>query len=274
MTGVEKIMLALLLTVFIGGVAGFLGGLFGMGGGVVLVPAFLALFDWLAFGSPTVIKEAVGTSLLLVVPTGLGAVRRQCALGNLDTVFCRRWIPYIILGALIGAILSRWFADDVLKVVFLCYLIVCIVILLALRNKEGINHQGPRGWPLRLAAAIIGGFSVMLGTGGGSLVGPYMKLQGVPLKKALGISSATTIAIGAAGSIGMIVVGWNVPGRLPYSLGYVNIIATVITAPLMYWISPMGVSLAHKLSKPWLMTYYVIFLMFVFGYMFWHTMCC
>lgn len=271
MTGVEQLILASILVLVIGGIAGFLGGFFGMGGGIVLVPTFLALFTWLSHGSSGAIKEAIGTSLILVIPTGLGAVRRQRALGNLDVGFCKSWLPYTAFGAIIGAALSLLFGGIVLKIIFLAYLIVCIIVLLVLRDQKPGGRGGPRGWPARFAATVIGAFSTMLGIGGGTLVVPYLRLHRIGMKRALGVSSATTIAIGAMGSIGMIIVGWGAPGRLPYSLGYISIVAAVLIAPLMYWMSPLGVSAAHKLSKAWLKAYYVIFLMVAFAFMLWHT---
>lgn len=255
----------------IGALAGFSGGLFGMGGGIVLVPAFLSLFGWVTSGSAASIKQAIGTSLFLVIPAGLGAVRKQYELGNLDLKFCRKWIPYVATGAVLGVAFSLFFGGIVLKIIFLAYLLVCIVIFLVLKDKKGKSPRRPRGWMRRIGGLVIGGFSVMLGIGGGTLAAPFLKINGCGLKKALGLSSATTIAVGIVGSIGMIVIGWGVSGRVPYSLGYVNLVAVVLITPLMFCLSPLGVSVAHRMPKAWLRASYAMFLMIVFGYMFWHT---
>ncbi len=268
---IENTAWVLLATILIGTVAGFVGGLFGMGGGVVLVPAFLALFSWVSPASAITMKQAVGTSLFLVIPAGLGAVRKQRALGNLDLKFCARWIPYVAMGAALGTGLSLLVHGDVLKIIFLVYLLVCVIIFIVLRDKKKQDSDHPHGWKRRLGAILIGAFSVMLGIGGGTLAAPFLKLNGCTLKKALGLSSATTIAVGFVGAMGMIAIGWGVPGRVPYSLGFVSLPAIVLITPLMFWLSPLGVSVAHRLSKRWLEAGYVIFLMVVFGYMLWHT---
>jgi uncharacterized protein len=267
----EDIVLRIVLTLAIGVLAGFLGGLFGMGGGVVLVPAFLALFGWIEPGSAVTMKQAVGTSLFLVIPAGWGAVRKQYSLGNLDGKFCARWIPFVAIGALLGAALSLLFHGTVLKIVFLSYLLVCIVVFVVFKDKKGGGSSHPHGWIRRVGGLVIGAFSVMLGIGGGTLAAPFLKVHGCSLKKALGLSSATTIAVGIVGSIGMMIIGWGVSGRVPYSIGYVSMVASVLCAPLMFWVSPIGVSVAHKMPKSWLQAAYVVFLMVVFGYMLWHT---
>ena len=269
---IENIILILLLTILIGAAAGFLGGLFGMGGGIVLVPAFLAFFGWLVPGfSSVTIKEAVGTSLFLVIPAGLGAARKQLALGNLDLKFCARWIPYVATGAALGVGLSLLVHGAVLKITFLVYLLLCIVIFIVLRDRKNQVTDQPHGWKRRLGGLLIGAFSVMLGVGGGTLSAPFLKLSGCTLRKALGLSSATTIAVGFIGAIGMAAIGWGVAGRVPYSLGFVNLPAVVLIAPLMFYLSPLGVSVAHRMPRAWLEAAYLMFLMVVFGYMLWHT---
>jgi uncharacterized membrane protein YfcA len=267
----ETWIIGLVVTLLVGSAAGFLSGFFGIGGGIILVPAFLWLFGWVDPAAGATIKEAIGTSLILVIPSGLGAVRKQIAIGNLDLKLCVRWAIYIAIGAACGISLSALFHPAVLKTIFMAYLLLCVIIMLVLKSnpKKADGFPGQQGqiW----GGVVIGALSVLLGVGGGTFVTPYFRLYGCRLKKAIGISSATTIVIGVVGAVGMIVTGWNAPGRVPYSLGYVSVIAAVLVAPLMFWLSPYGVTVAQRLSRAWLKALYVIFLMLLFGYMVWHT---
>ena len=267
----QEIILLLLLGVFIGCVAGFTGGLFGMGGGVVLVPTLLGVFHFLGSDPTTSMKQAVATSLLLVIPAGVGAVRKQWSLHNLDLQFCKRWVPYVAIGAFFGVLLSLVFSGGALKITFLVYLLLCIVILLVLKEKKGLGQGRPHGWVRRSGGLFIGAFSVMLGIGGGTLTVPFLKLNKCPIRQALGLSSATTIGVGLIGSLGMIVIGLGHENLAAYSLGFVNLPAAAVIAPFMFWLSPHGVSCAHKVSRRWLNLLYIIFLAVVFGYMLWHT---
>ncbi len=266
----ETYIIAIVFTLVIGTLAGFLSGFFGIGGGVVLVPAFLWLFNWV---DPTVnatIKEATGTSLFLVIPAGLGAVRKQLMLGNLDRQFCTRWAIYVAIGSVLGIGLSLVFQASAIKTFFMAYLLLSVIIFLVFKEKKGPGDGLPGSQGQIWGGVVIGAFSVLLGVGGGTFVTPYFKLFGCPLRKAIGISSATTIVVGIVGSIGMVITGWGAPGRVPYSIGYVSVIAAVLVSPLMFLMSPYGVSVANRISKSWLTALYIVFLMILFGYMVWH----
>jgi uncharacterized membrane protein YfcA len=268
---IETWIIAVVVSVVIGALAGFLGGFFGIGGGVILVPAFLWLFGWVDPAAGSTIKEAIGTSLFLVIPAGLGAVRKQRALGNLELRFCTRWAIYIAVGAVCGIGLSLLFHPGLIKTIFTVYLLLCVIIMLVLKEKPGHRSGFPGQQGQIWGGVVIGALSVLLGVGGGAFVTPYFKLHGCALKKAIGISSATTVVVGLVGTIGMIITGWDAPGRVPYSLGYVSVIVAVLVGPLMFVMSPYGVAAAHRISKSWLKALYVIFLMLLFGYMVWHT---
>lgn len=267
----ETIALFVVLAVVVGIASGFLAGFFGVGGGVVLVPVFLSLFHWLSPGASSVMKEAVGTALFLVIPAGIAAVRRQSHLGNIDAQQGLRWAIYVAVGALLGTVVSHYVHGGVLKIIFLFYLVFCLLLLLLVKERKDGLDKSPQGLFARTMPGIIGCVSVLLGIGGGTLATPILRLYGSSMKRALGFASATTVSVGLIGAVGMMIAGWGVPGRVPYSIGYVSIIASVLIGPFMFWASPKGVSVAHQLPKGTLRVLYILFLTTIFGYMLWQS---
>lgn len=251
-------------------IAGYAAGFFGMGGGVVLVPVLLTLYHFAQTPSMYAFHQAVGTSLSLVIPAGVGAVIKQVQLHNVDYKFCKGWLPWVVLGAIIGGLLVSYANPQYLKIIFICYLFLSICIVIFYRGKS--RHDGlPKSIYKTTGGVIIGGFSVMLGIGGGTLTVPFLRLNHYPMKRSLALSSVTTIAIGVVGCIAMILLGLGKPGRLPYSLGYVNWLSFLIIAPFMLWLSPHGVRKANQIDKHLLQMLYVVFLAVVMGYMIYHV---
>ena len=255
----------------VGVIAGYAAGLFGIGGGVVLVPAFVTVFPYLGTSHTVLMHSAVGTCLALIVPGAIMSSRKQYQQGNLDVPLLRSWLPGIAVGIVLGALLMRVFPTLALKLLFVIFLLCASIYAVVKKEAE----QGGCGLPparIRKAAGVfIGALSVMLGIGGGTFSVPFYRYFHYPLKRAIALSSATGAVIGAGGAIGAIVTGWGLEGRAPYSLGYVNVAALLILTPCMMIFSPLGSKSANALPESALKRTYIVFLSAMTLYMAYQT---
>lgn len=247
----------LLATLGAGVLASYVAGLFGIGGGVVLVPALLTILPYFGASHDIVMHAAVGTTLSLNAPATLMAARKQYQLGNLELNLFRFWIGPVLGGVVLGAFLINYFSTEILKIFFTVYLILVTLVGVFEKNKSRIGEGYPKGWGKYPVGFLIGTTSVLLGIGGGSFTVPYLKFWDYPLKKAIALSTATSFFIGLSGAIGLILDGWGKVGRPPFSLGYVFLPAFLLLTPVAMLISPWGARSAHALSErtlKWLFT--------------------
>lgn len=260
--------LTLLLSILIAGVvACYTAGLFGIGGGIVLVPTFLTLFDYFGAAPAIVMHCAVATSLALIIPGALSASRTQYKAGKLDTKLYLRWIPMVALGSVIGAITIDFVHSQTLKIVFTGYLFVCITVVILKRTGAGDPDSYPRGLIRYTAGTVIGAFSTWLGIGGGTFTVPFYRLFNYPLKNAVALSTATALVIGLIATIGNLMTGRNEGGLPAYSWGYVNVAAFIIVAPIGILITPLGARTSNALPPRIHKWIYVAFLILVAAYM-------
>ncbi len=255
------------ILIFGGIAAGYTGGLFGVGGGTVLVPVFLTIFPFFHAAHSVVMHMAIGTSLALLIPNTLMAAHKHYKMGNLDLDLCKKWLPFIIIGAIIGAAAVSYIPTIYLKVIFAIYLYASCVFVILKKEKVDQIDGVPHGISMIVAGIVIGGFSVLLGIGGGTLSVPYSQLHHYSMRKAIGVASAIGVFIGIVGTIGVIISGWGVSGRPPFSIGFVNVLAFIIAAPLVIFTAPYGVKAVTRLSKKHLRWIYAGFLLVVGIYM-------
>jgi uncharacterized protein len=252
-----------------GMVAGFSSGLFGIGGGIVLVPTLMTVLPFFHAAPNLVMHMAVGTSLALIFPGSLMASRKQFQLGNLNLDLFFFWIQMVILGIMVGSILINFISNEALKIYFAVYLLG--VTLYAIFQKEpplGVEKIPSRSL-MRLAGFLVGVLSVLLGIGGGTFTVPFFHFSHYPLKKAIALSSATGVVISLAGVVGVILGGWGKSGLPRYSLGYLHLPAFLFLTPGMMFFAPLGARAAHKLPMKPLKIFYIGFLALMTGYMFW-----
>ncbi|OGT67708.1 MAG: hypothetical protein A3J38_06620 [Gammaproteobacteria bacterium RIFCSPHIGHO2_12_FULL_45_9] len=243
-------------------VAGYIGALFGVGGGTVLVPAMLLFFAPFAPNTATVMHTALGTSLALIIPNGLMAALHQIRSGALDYRQFKQWVPFVMGGAVVGAILAHFCSADALKGLFTGYLFASAAFG-ALKHRfvrQGEIVTLPHA-ACRVGGPMIGMLSVLLGIGGGAFIVPFCQALRYPIKKAIALSSATTVVVGVVGAIGAIGMGWHVPGRMSFSWGYVNWLAFLLVMPFIVIASPWGVRTANRLPPQWVHRLYTVFLL-------------
>lgn len=231
--------------------AGFIAGLLGVGGGLLIVPVLVFIFHAQFFPEQIVMHLALGTSLASIIFTSLSSVRAHHAHRAVNWRIWRQVTPGVLLGTFLGSLGAAYLSATFLKIFFVVFVFyVGAQLLLDIKPKAA--RDLPRLPGMLAAGSIIGAVSSLVGIGGGTLSVPFMTWCNIKLHEAIGTSAAIGLPIALAGSLGYITSGLNAPALLPaYSVGYVYlpalialVIASVVTAPL-------GAKLAHRLPvKP------------------------
>lgn len=252
-----------------GVVSGIAAGLLGIGGGAIIVPALSTALLLLGYDSDVVQHVAVGTSLAIIIPTGIMSARAHYKRGALDLNILKLWAPFIVAGTFIGGLMAGMFSGDVLRVVFavMAFLIAANIIF-AFQTKV-MGHLHGSSLTHRISAFVVGYISSLMGIGGGSLTVPTLVAFGATMHAAVGTSAAVGVAIAISGTLGFIISGWGASGLPPLSFGYINLLALVLVAVLAAVFAPLGAALAHRLDQKTLKYVFAAFLVFVGLNMLW-----
>ncbi|MEO1037971.1 MAG: sulfite exporter TauE/SafE family protein [Pseudomonadota bacterium] len=238
------LLIALAIT---GAFAGLIAGLFGIGGGVVMVPALFFVFSALGYGD-TAMHAAVGTSLAVIVATSLRSVAEHAKRGAVDFQVLKTWTPWIILGALAGPAVADLAPGEVLTGLFGVVALLLSAQFFFGRPDWRLAEDLP-GLPLRgVLGAGIGIMSSLMGIGGGVFGVTLMTLCGRTIHTAVATAAGLGVAIGAPAALGFIIAGWDEVARPPFSLGYVNMAGFAVLAGSAFFLAPEGARLAHRLN--------------------------
>jgi uncharacterized membrane protein YfcA len=261
------------LGLMVTGVAsGIAAGLLGIGGGAIIVPALSTALAWLGYDSDVVQHVAVGTSLAIIIPTGIMSARAHHKRGALDMKVLRLWAPFIVAGTFIGGLMAGYFSGDVLRIVFaVMAFVIAANIVFAFQTKL-MGHLHSSSLVHRISAFVVGYISSLMGIGGGSLTVPTLVAFGSTMHAAVGTSAAIGVAIAVSGTLGFIISGWGVAGLPPLSVGYINLVAMVLVAVLAAVFAPVGASIAHKLDQKTLKYVFAAFLVVVGLNMLWKVL--
>lgn len=256
-------LIYLLVLVPAGALAGIMAGLFGIGGGIILVPVLQSVFVSFNYPADLAMHMAVATSLASIVATGLSASLSHARHGSVDLIALRRLAPAVAFGALSGTLVAGYLGG-----VFLSFLFVAFAATMAIlmsRGQKGIAlaRQLPQGGRAILLGSVIGSLSSMLGIGGGTMSVPTLNACGLTMARAVGTGSALGLCIAVPGVIGFAITGASLVETPPYSLGYVNLLALAVISPLSVLTAPYGVRLAHRFSETALRQGFAIFLIMV-----------
>ena len=241
-------------------VGGLIAGLFGVGGGTVIVPALFYAFEALGVGGEGNLHTAIGTSLLTIVATSWRSLRAHRSHGAVDEVVLRTWTPWVGFGGLVGAAVAGVTSMGGLALVYGVCLAAIGLQMGLMPERFTLRKDLPTGWGRRATGTVIGGLSAMMGIGGGSFGGLTMTLCGRPIHQAVATASGFGVAIGAAAAVGFVVFGWDAPGRPPLSVGWVNLPAAVVMGLLTTAVAPWGARLAHRLDRRVLRKAFAIYL--------------
>lgn len=238
-----------LLAIFLitGAAAGLLAGLFGVGGGLIMVPALAWILPQLGFAESITMQMAIGTSLAVIAITSLSSTLAHHRRGGVLWPVLARFAPGLIAGAIMGAFVADLLTGNTLKkIVGTGALLVSAQMLLNLTPKAPREKAMPATTELVGVGGIIGLLSSLIGIGGGSLTVPYMSLRGISMREAVGTAAACGVPIAWAGAAGFMMAGHG--QTLPaWTIGYVSLSAFAGIAVASTAAAPLGAKLAHTL---------------------------
>jgi uncharacterized protein len=266
----ELVELALLL-VAVGALSGFLAGVFGIGGGAILVPVFYECFRLAGVPLEARMPLCVGTSLAIIIPTSIRSFRAHYARGAVDMEILKQWWLPVVIGVIAGSVTARYAPERLFKIVFVMVAWSAAARLLLARDTWKFGDDVPKGPLMKLYGFFVGLLSTLMGVGGGLFANLLMTFYGRPIHQAVATSSALAVLISIPGAIGYVYAGWpaaaNFPGvtalQLPFAVGYVSLIGAVLVMPTSLLTAPLGVRAAHAMSKRTLETAFGCYLFIV-----------
>lgn len=246
-----------------GGLIGFLAGLFGVGGGAISVPVLFETFRVNGLSDDISMPLAVGTSLAMIIPTGLVSAREHARRGSLDTDLLRVWCVPILVGVGAGSVIAGFAAPEVFQAVFACVAGLLSVKMLLGKTSWRIGHEMPGAGLTAAYGAVVGLLSSLMGIGGGSISNLIMTLYGRSVREAVSTSAGVGVLIAVPGALGYMVSGWATPGLPPYTAGFVSFLALAPTIPTALLSTRFGVQLAHAIPDKTLGRVFGVFLAIV-----------
>jgi uncharacterized membrane protein YfcA len=261
------------LLVGVGALSGFLAGLFGIGGGAVLVPVFYECFRLAGVPLEVRMPLCIGTSLAVIIPTSIRSFRAHFLRGAVDMGIIRAWWLTIVLGVIAGSVTARYAPERLFKYVFVAVAWSAATRLLLAREGWRFGDDVPTGFLMKIYGFFVGLFSTLMGVGGGLFSNLLMTFYGRPIHQAVATSSALAVLISIPGAIGYIYAGWPAAEHFPdvaalqwpFALGYVSLNAALVVMPTSLETAPLGVMAAHAMSKRTLETAFGCYLFIVGG---------
>ncbi len=252
----ELLELALLL-VAVGALSGFLAGVFGIGGGAILVPVFFECFRLAGVPLEVRMPLCIGTSLAIIIPTSISSFRAHNARGAVDMEILKAWWLPVLAGVLAGSITARYAPERLFKVVFVMVAWSAAARLLLARQTWKLGDNLPKGPLMKVYGFFVGLLATLMGVGGGLFANLLMTFYGRPIHQAVATSSAIAVLVSIPGALGYVYAGWPAAARfpevaalhLPFALGYVSLIGAVLVMPTSLLTAPLGVKAAHAMSK-------------------------
>jgi uncharacterized membrane protein YfcA len=268
----ELVELALML-VAVGALSGFFAGVFGIGGGAILVPVFYECFRLAGVPVEVRMPLCIGTSLAIIIPTSISSFRAHFARGAVDMEILKRWWLPIVLGVVAGSVTARFAPERLFKIVFVMVAWSAATRLLLARETWRLGEDLPKGFLMRLYGFFVGLLSTLMGVGGGLFANLLMTFYGRPIHQAVATSSALAVLISIPGALGYVYAGWPAAMRFPdvtalqppFALGYVSLIGALLVMPMTLVTAPLGVRAAHALSKRALEMAFGLYLFIVGG---------
>jgi uncharacterized protein len=209
----------LLTLLTMGALAGVMAGLLGIGGGALIVPVLVIVFEDQGVNPQIIMQLALGTSLATIVFTAISSASAHYRRGTLDVTIFRRIAPAIVVGTLLGAAIADHLASRTLQWMFVVFMFAVAAQFARGTTVTRAHARLPGFFGMNLAGTLIGIASALFGIGGGSLSVPFMTWCSVPVKRAIGTSAAIGLPIAVGGALGYIVAGWNEPSLPPWSFG-------------------------------------------------------
>lgn len=260
----ETSLILLLGLAFVGCCSGFVAGLLGVGGGIIIVPALMALFTAFDYAPEAQMQMSVGTSLAIICGTSVSSIRAHYKRGAIDLSVLKLWTLPIILGVLIGGVTAQYLSSEYLTIFFAILLLLVAVKMTfsgKLFTQAGVKVSR---WFEMFLVTIIGFASSMAGIGGGSLSVPLLTVKGKDIKIAVGTSSAIGALIAFPGTIAFVLVDLYLNDHsYKWAIGSVNYMGVALIAPTAILFAPLGAKTAHQIDSGRLKKIFAAFLLIV-----------
>jgi len=251
-----EIVPLLLLGIF----SGFIAGLLGVGGGLIIVPALLYFLAG-SVDQTVLMHTAVGTALAAIVFTSISSVRAHHQHGAIHWHNFKKLTPTILLGAFSGAMLTKVMSFDFMRVFFALFeFSVAVIMYFGISSSAHVDNLSK--WVWRAIGYVIGLVSAIVGIGGGTMTTPFLTYNNVDIKNAIATSAAVGMPIAIAGALGFIVVGWDVESATG-NLGFIHAEALISIVVMSVFFAPLGAKVAHSVDGKKLKKFFAIFLAFL-----------
>jgi len=254
-------MLGLLLV--IGAFAGVLAGLLGVGGGIILVPAFFYAFQTLGYAGPQLMQICLATSLATIIVTSVRSVLSHHRKGAVDWAVLRGWAPGIALGAILGVLVAANLRSTTLQGLFGVLGVVIGLYLGFGRPHWRLGATMPKGLVRAALSPALGFLSVLMGIGGGSFGVPLMSLYAMPIHRAVATAAGFGLTIAVPSVAGFLLLEIAPENRPPLTFGAVNLVAFVVVIAMTLITAPWGVRLAHAMDPKPLRRIFAVFITLV-----------
>ena len=245
-------------------VAGFMAGLLGVGGGIIMVPALYYAFTVLGFDIVTRMHLAVGTSLAIIIPTSIISTKTHMEHDAVDFNMVKSFGIFIVLGVIAGTFLVVNLKTPTLILFFSIFAFMVGLFFIFVREKLMDNPKKISDLVKNISGVIIGFISIPLGIGGGSLMVPFMRTFGYDIRKSIGTAAAVGFLIALSGTITMITGGKIIDNiNTPFSIGYINLLGFIVFVPVTMIMARIGAKAVYKIDKKFLRKIFGIFLILV-----------
>lgn len=245
---------------------GILAGLFGIGGGAIIVPVLYEVFAMMAVRAEVRMQLCIGTSLAIIIPTTVRSYVEHKKKGAVIPQVVRLWTLPAVIGVAIGSVIAYFAPPALFKIVFVVFTAFIAVRMLFGTDRWNLGNGLPGRGLLAFFGFITGLVSSLVGVSGGSVSNAVLTLYGQPLQRAVATSAGVGVPITIAGTAGYILAGWPYMTHLPpLSIGFVSVVGFVLMAPVSSYTASYGVRLAHWLPRRKLEIAFGCFLLLVGG---------
>jgi len=272
--------MSFLLYLIVGACAGTLAGLFGVGGGLIIVPVLIYMFGVQGMDVTVIAHLAVGTSLATIIFTSINSMLGHHRKGAVNWLMVRYMTVGILVGAFLGQLAGYFIPGQRLQVVIGIFdLVMASRLVWALRDKKGVSetNEGERfevpskGW-LGGAGGIVGFLSSLFGVGGGAISVPILSWKKMPMHGAVGTSAACGLPVAIFGALSAMLLGMDTPHLPAYSLGYIYLPAFIGIVITSMPFARVGVFISHRLPQIWLKGLFAFLLLLIGLDLVWHAL--
>ena len=261
---INEVLNLLAILALAAAVAGFMAGLLGVGGGIIMVPALYYAFTVLDYEIITRMHLSVGTSLAIIIPTSIISTKTHMEYNAVDFKMVKSFGVFILLGVILGTFLAVNLKTPQLVLFFSIFAFIVGLFFIFLREKLVENPKKISDIIKNISGVVIGLISVPLGIGGGSLMVPFMRTFGYDIRKSIGTAAAIGFLISLSGAITMIIGGEIINNvKTPFSIGYINLLGFFVFVPVTMVMARIGAKMVYRIDKKLLSKIFGTFLLIV-----------